>query len=109
MAPGSDLYTQLAAVGFVLMLLAGTVFLLRRRGWLHAMSGIHRGDRKQGCSIESQARLILTAHHSLFVVCIHGRQFLVATSPSNATISPLEPDFHGTLHNSLQGHQGGLQ
>lgn len=100
------LFGQLAAAGFVLLLLAGTIALLRRRGLIQSIGLRSRTDAPQ--PIRLLGRRTLTPHHALFAVEIEGARFLLATHPSGSQLLRLSPDFAETLGHSLaQPSQGG--
>jgi|SRR5215472_9320699 len=74
---------QTMAAILVLGLLAGGLWVARRRGLVH-----YRGpaSRKSGKPLESLARLALTAHHSVHLVRVSDHTVLLAVSPSGCTL-----------------------
>jgi flagellar biogenesis protein FliO len=96
------LFGQLAAAGFVLLLLAGTIAVLRRRGLIQAFGLRPRVEAPQ--LIRLLGRQTLTPHHTLFAVEVDGARFLLATHPSGSQLQRLSPDFAETLGRSLAHH-----
>jgi len=75
---------QVAAVLFVLGLLGGTLYWLRKNGAAtFAGKGFGRPANRQMQSIE---RLTLTAQHSLHLVSFAGRTLLIAVSPGGCSL-----------------------
>ncbi|HWE49131.1 MAG TPA: flagellar biosynthetic protein FliO [Bryobacteraceae bacterium] len=74
------------AVLFVLALLGGVLFLLKRRGL--AMPGIRSLSMQAGGSrrMEVVERVSLGPQHALHLVRIGERQLLVATAPSSCQL-----------------------
>lgn len=93
------LFGQLAAAGFVLLLLAGTIAVLRRRGLIQSI-GLRPGSDAQQ-PIRLLGRRTLTPQHALFAVEVDGARFLLATHPSGSHLLRLAPDFAETLGRSL--------
>ena len=75
---------QVIAVLFVLGLLGGTLYWLRKKGAAtFAGKGFGRPANRQMQSIE---RLTLTAQHSLHLVSFAGRTLLIAVSPAGCSL-----------------------
>ena len=72
---------QILAVSGVLLLLAASVWWLRRKGLAVRLPG---GGRKR--SMESLERLVLSPQHSLHLVTLGGRALLLGTSPAGCTL-----------------------
>jgi len=75
------MFEQILAALLVLALLAGTLWLLRRKG----MASVNVAFSKRfGGTREMQIveRVSLTAHHSLHLVRVQGRMIVVGVSPS---------------------------
>jgi flagellar biosynthetic protein FliO len=79
-----DLIEQLGPVAGVLVLLAATLWWLRRRG---CAAGSPRRSRRR---LESLERLPLGPHHSVHLVRLGGKVMVVACSPGGCTLLPLE-------------------
>jgi flagellar biogenesis protein FliO len=71
-----DFFQPLAAVGFVMALLAGALMMLRRRG-----TASFRPRR-----LETIERLSLGPHHSLHLIRFDDRSILMATAPTSFQI-----------------------
>ena len=76
------LFGQIAAVSFVLALLGGTLWWLRRRGFAVASLG-RRGVRRR---LECIDRVALGPQQSLHLVRFEGRALLVASSPAGCRL-----------------------
>jgi flagellar biogenesis protein FliO len=75
---------QVLTVLFVLALLGGTLYWLRRKGVARfAVKGMGRGSNRRMQSIE---RLPLTQQHSLHLVSVSGRILLIAVSPGGCSV-----------------------
>jgi flagellar biogenesis protein FliO len=75
---------QVIAVLFVLGLLGGTLYWLRKKGVAtFAGKGLGRPANRQMQSIE---RLTLTPQHSLHLVGFAGRTLLIAVSPGGCSL-----------------------
>jgi hypothetical protein len=86
-------------VGVVLLLLALTVTLFRKRG--SALSfRILQGAGTQ--TVRILGRKALTGQHALFDVDVEGVRFLAATSPSGVQLVRLDLGFADTLRSSLE-------
>jgi len=73
---------QTTAVGVVLLLLAGTLWWLRRRG----LAGPVPGRRAGGRRLECLERLPLGPHHTLHLVRLGETELLLASSPSGCAL-----------------------
>lgn len=75
------MFEQILAALFVLALLAGTLWLLRRKGVASLNLTLPKrfGGAKQMDLIE---RISLSAHHSLHLVRVRNRTILISVSPS---------------------------
>ena len=76
-----DEVRQMAAVALVLVLLALTLWWLRRRG----IAGMVPA-RRQGRKLECLERLALGPHHSLHLVRLGETALLVASSPGGCAL-----------------------
>lgn len=76
-----ELVQQLAAVGLVLILLAGALWVLRRRGFAGALT--IKGQRRR---LECLERLSLGPQHTLHLVRVDGRALLLASTPGGCTV-----------------------
>jgi len=72
---------QVWAVSAVLLLLAASLWWLRRKGLARYAS---RGSRKQ--NLQAVERLMLGPQHSLHLVRLAGRGLLVGTSPAGCAV-----------------------
>lgn len=77
-------FGQLFAVAGVLMLLGGSLFLLRRKGV--ARFGFRVGVGADGRQLQSIERLPLTSQHSLHLIRVYGRIVLIAVSPGGCSV-----------------------
>lgn len=77
-----DLAQQFAAVITVLALLGAVVFVARKRGF--AVNFPNRPSRPR--RMESIERLALTPNHSLHLVTVDSKTFLVAVSPGGCQL-----------------------
>jgi len=77
-----ELIQQMAAVGLVLLLLATSVWVLRRRG----VAGISLAGRPSKRRLECVERMPLGPQHTLHLVRIDGRELLVSASPSGCAL-----------------------
>ncbi len=89
---------QIVAVFFVLLLLAATLWLLRRRGLVTVNTAIAK--RSKGKLMQVVERMPLTANHSLHLVKIQDRVILIGVSPSgchqiDSFAHPLSPATFG--------------
>jgi flagellar biosynthetic protein FliO len=73
---------QFGAVASVLLLLAGTLWWLRRRG----IAGVLPARRSQGRKMECLERLALGPQHSLHLVRLGETTLLVASSPGGCAL-----------------------
>jgi flagellar biogenesis protein FliO len=76
-----ELIRQVLAVSVVLLLLAATLWWLRRKGLARYGS---RGSRTR--SLQAVERLVLGPQHSLHLVRVAGRALLVGTSPAGCAV-----------------------
>jgi flagellar biogenesis protein FliO len=75
---------QVLTVLFVLGLLGGTLFWLRRKGLARfTVKGLGRAGSRQMQSIE---QLPLTPQHSLHLVRVAGKVLLIAASPGGCSV-----------------------
>lgn len=74
-----DSLYSIVAVVFVLVLLAGTLAVLRRRGNAVLNFGARSGRPRK---MEVTERMMVGPHHALYMVRIGERHVLLATSPS---------------------------
>ncbi|HEY3825665.1 MAG TPA: flagellar biosynthetic protein FliO [Bryobacteraceae bacterium] len=78
-------FGQLFAVGGVLLLLAVSLYFLRRKG--HARFGFRTAGGAQGArQLQSIERLPLTSQHSLHLIRVYGRTVLIAVSPGGCSV-----------------------
>ena len=77
-----DVLQQVAAAGFVLLLLGGTLWFLRRRG----MAVFPLPARAAGRRLEPIERLPLGPQHTLHLVRLGDAELLVASSPSGCSL-----------------------
>ena len=73
-----DYLQPLAAIGFVMLLLGGTLTVLKKRG---AATPFRAGKR-----LAAIERLSLGQHHALHLVQMDGRTMLVATGPGSVQV-----------------------
>lgn len=97
-------YSQMAAVGLVLLLLAGTLFLLRRRG-IVGVSRLIRGDEERS-GLRLLGKRGLTSQHAVFTLEAESVRFLVATYPGGVRIQRLDDSFPRAMAESLQRGSG---
>ena len=72
------------AVGGVLLLLAASLWWLRRKGF--AQFGIRSARGRGKRSLEAVERLALGPQHALHLVRLSGRGLLVGTSPAGCAV-----------------------
>ncbi|MEO8592519.1 MAG: flagellar biosynthetic protein FliO [Candidatus Solibacter sp.] len=77
-----ELIQQMGAVGLVLLLLTGSLWVLRRRGF----GGIALTGKGSKRRLECVERLPLGPQHTLHLVRVDGRELLVASSPSGCAL-----------------------
>jgi len=77
-----EVIQQMAAVGLVLLLLTGSLWVLRRRGFAAITITGKAADRRLRC-VE---RLPLGPQHMLHLVRVDGREILVASSPAGCSL-----------------------
>jgi flagellar biogenesis protein FliO len=75
-----ELLQPLMAVGFVLLLLGASLYLLKRRG---AVTFRSSGGAKR---LESVERLALGPQHALHLIRLDGKSILVATAPTSVQV-----------------------
>jgi flagellar biosynthetic protein FliO len=75
---------QLLAVIAVLGLLCGSLWLLKRKGWVR--TGLRRPARAGQPRLEVLDRLALTPQHSLHLVRLADRTLLVGLSPQGCNL-----------------------
>lgn len=80
-----DASRQILAVLFVLILLGGALWAMRRgTGPLPAL--LARAARDRAPALQVTARLTLTPQHSLHVIRAGAREWVVATHPQGCTV-----------------------
>jgi flagellar biogenesis protein FliO len=81
-----ELLQPFLAVVLVLALLAGSLYLLKRRGLALFGAGLWTppGPRR----LELLDRLPLGPHHALHLVRVDSRKFLITTGPGSCQIAP---------------------
>ena len=77
-----DLLQQTAAVAFVLTLLGGSLYFLRRRGYAVSALGRRGGGRR----LECVERVALGPQQTLHLVRLGDRALVVAASPSGCAL-----------------------
>ena len=81
-----DVVRQVGSVLLVFSLLGAVLWVLRRGGRI-SFQGLARkramGNTRSLIAVE---RLALTPQHTLHLVCIHGREVLVATHPQGCSV-----------------------
>jgi flagellar biogenesis protein FliO len=81
-----DVLRQVFSVLLVFSLLGAALWALRRGGRI-SFQGFARkrilGNTRSMAAVE---RLVLTPQHTLHLVCIHGREILVATHPQGCSV-----------------------
>ena len=77
-------FGQLFAVGGVLLLLAVSLYFLRRKG--HARFGFRSAGAQGARQLQSIERLPLTSQHSLHLIRVYGRTVLIAVSPGGCSV-----------------------
>lgn len=86
-----EVMEQVTAVAVVLLLLLGTLWWMRRRGW--AVSSLaRRGPARR--RIECVERLSLSPQHSLHLVWLGDTELLVAASPGGCSLLHSGPRQH---------------
>lgn len=77
-----EVIQQMAAIAMVLLLLGGTLWVLRRRGFagvaLPKKSGMRRMERLE--------RLTLGPQHTLHLIRVGERELLLASSPNGCSL-----------------------
>jgi flagellar biogenesis protein FliO len=77
-------FEQLFAVAGVLMLLGGSLFLLRGKGM--ARFRLKAAGAAAGRQLQSIERLPLTSQHSLHLIRVYGRIILIVVSPGGCSV-----------------------
>lgn len=77
-----EVIQQMAAVAVVLLLLAASLWVLRRRGF----AGVTLGKKSAERRIESLERLPLGPQHTLHLVRVGETELLLALSPSGCSL-----------------------
>ena len=81
-----DVLRQIGSVLLVFSLLGAVLWVLRRGGKI-SFQGLARkramGNTRSMIAVE---RLPLTPQHTLHLICIHGREILVATHPQGCSV-----------------------
>ena len=77
-----DVMEQMTAVALVLVLLGGTLWWLRRRGF----AGIRAARTRDAKRMECLERLPLGPQHTLHLIRVGERELLVASSPSGCAL-----------------------
>jgi hypothetical protein len=80
-----DVLRQVSSVLLVFSLLGVAIWLLRRSGKI-SFQGLARTRALGQRSMIAVERLALTPQHTLHLVCIHGREVLVATHPQGCSV-----------------------
>jgi|SRR5580658_3337343 flagellar biogenesis protein FliO len=78
-------FGQLFAVAGVLMLLGGSLFVLRGKKGM-ARFRLNAGGAAGGRQLQSIERLPLTPQHSLHLIRVYGRTVLIAVSPGGCSV-----------------------
>ena len=85
-----DVIGQVTAVAGVLLLLLGTLWWLKRRGFaMMALPG-----RAAGRRLECLERLPLSPQHALHLIRMGETELLVASSPGGCSLVHMRPDGH---------------
>ena len=86
-----EVIQQMAAVGLVLLLLAGSLWVLRRRGFAAIAISGKPSERR----LRSLERLPLGPQHTLHLVRVDGRELLVASSGAGCSLIERLPHVAG--------------
>jgi hypothetical protein len=81
-----DVLRQIFSVLLVFSLLGAALWALRRGGRVSFQGFARKRILGHTRSMVPVERLALTPHHTLHMVCIHGRQVLLATHPQGCTL-----------------------
>ena len=86
-----DVLRQVLSVLLVFSLLGAALWALRRGGRISFQGFTWRGLARTRVlgntrSMVAVERLVLTPQHTLHLVCIHGREILVATHPQGCSV-----------------------
>jgi len=81
-----DVLRQVFSVVLVFSLLGAVLWLLRRGGRISFQSLARMRVQGNTRSMVAVERLVLTPQHTLHLVCIHGREVLVATHPQGCSV-----------------------
>lgn len=81
-----DVLRQVFSVLLVFSLLGAVLWLLRRGGRISFQGLAARRALGNSRSMIAVERLQLTPQHTLHLVCIHGREVLVATHPQGCSV-----------------------
>ena len=79
-----EVFQQFLIVLFVLGLLCGALWVLKRKGW--ARTGLRRKREEGTPRLEVIDRLPLTQHHSLHLVRLADRTLLIGLSPNGCNL-----------------------
>lgn len=98
-----DFFQQITGVFVVLVLLLGSLWFLRRKGF--AQFSVARGNPRPGRPLEVIDRVTLTPHHSLHLVRMADRVLLVGLSPTGCTLleSSERANFQAVLGPGVKG------
>jgi flagellar biosynthetic protein FliO len=77
-----EVIQQMTAVAVVLLLLGGTLWILRRRG----LAGVSVGNRAASRRMRCVERLPLGPQHTLHLVQVGNAELLLASSPSGCSL-----------------------
>ena len=80
-----DVLRQVFSVLLVFSLLGAVLWLLRRGGRISFQNLARVRVQGNTRSMVAVERLVLTPQHTLHLVCIHGREVLVATHPQGCS------------------------
>ena len=81
-----DVLRQVFSVLLVFSLLGAVLWLLRRGGRISFQNLARVRVQGNTRSMVAVERLVLTPQHTLHLVCIHGREVLVATHPQGCSV-----------------------
>lgn len=81
-----DVLRQVGSVLLVFSLLGAVLWVLRRGGRISFQGLATRRAMGNTRSLIAVERLALTPQHTLHLVCIHGKEVLVATHPQGCSV-----------------------
>lgn len=79
-----EMLQQFAGVVMVFGLLGAALFWLRQRGLVHFPAAAQA--RRKGGALRSVERLVLSPQHTLHLVNLHNRSFLIAVWPNGCKL-----------------------